>query len=194
MTHHTYTKFYLTPIALAIGVFFSCSSNDLEDVKAYTPAGLQAVRSTANVTYTFSDSAHVKNVLKAGQVDQYQDGDSMYSQISKGFELRFYTSTGELDGKLTARNGYIYNRNADMTAKDSVVFENKAGEKLQTEELHWNQDSATVKTNKFVTITRKNDVIMGKGLISNQNFSKYEILQPTGFIYLNEDSTKKGNE
>ncbi len=166
----------------------------MEDVKVYTINERIPIRSTTDVEYTYSDSARIKNVLKAGRVDQFQQADSTYSEISEGFELTFFTREGEFDGRLTARNGYLYDGNAQMIARDSVVFVNKIGEMLNTEELYWNQDSATVSTNKFVTITRKDGVISGKGLLSNQNFSKYEIRQPTGFIYMNETKSESATE
>lgn len=178
---------FLTPTVLAVGVLFSCTSNELEEVLVFNEGEIIPVRSSTNVKYTFTDSGKVKNVLVATNLDQYQDGDSTYSKITNGFSLTFYTDSGTFDGQLTARNGYISNNNSVMIARDSVVFVNRMDEKLNTEELVWRQDSATVSTNKFVTIDRGEAVIYGKGLKSNQSFTNYEITEVTGSIYLEED-------
>lgn len=159
---------------------------------AFDEGELQPMRSSTNVTYTYTDSGKVKNVLFATNLDQFQDGDSSYSKISNGFSLTFYTPEGEFDGKLTAQNGYIGNDNSIMIARDSVVFINQANEKLNTEELIWRQDSATVTTDKFVTIEQEDIVIYGKGLWSNQNFTNYVIKEVTGSFYLKENEDESG--
>jgi LPS export ABC transporter protein LptC len=182
----------LAPTVLAVGVLFSCTSNKLDEVMAFDEGELQPMRSSTNVTYTYTDSGKVKNVLVATNLDQFQDGDSSYSKISNGFSLTFYTPDGEFDGKLTAQNGYIGNDNSIMIARDSVVFINQANEKLNTEELIWRQDSATVTTDKFVTIEQEDIVIYGKGLWSNQNFTNYVIKEVTGSFYLKENEDESG--
>jgi len=118
---------------------------------------------------------------------RFEVGDSTYSLISEGFELIFYDQLGAVDGRLTAMNGYVKGDNSLMIARDSVVFVNRLNEKLITEELFWLQDSGRVFTEKFVTIRREDGVIYGKGLISDENFTDYEIKDPTGEIYLDTD-------
>ncbi len=169
------------------GVLFSCSSNDLEEVLEFSEGQLLPVQTTRNVTYTYTDSGRVKNTLEAALMERFQQGDSTYSNLSGGFALTFYTANGNFDGRLTAKNGMISNNNGLMVARDSVVFVNRDGETLHTEELTWYQDSAKVFTDKFVTIERKEAVIYGKGLESNQNFTNYVINEVTGLINIDED-------
>lgn len=159
---------------------------------AFDEGELLPARSSTNVTYTFTDSGRVKNVLHATNLDQFEDGDSSYSHLSNGFSLTFYTDEGDFDGQLTAQNGYISGDNSIMIARDSVVFVNQSDEKLNTEELIWRQDSATVTTDKFVTIEQKDVVIYGKGLWSNQNFTNYVIKEVTGSFYLKENEDEPG--
>ncbi len=146
----------------------------------------QPVRITINAEYTFTEGGLVKNRLYAGKAEQMQTSDSTYTLLSDGFVLEFYTEAQELDGRLTAKNGFIRGDNSLMVAQDSVVFTNKVGETLYTEELIWEQKRAEVYTNKFVTIERATDIIYGKGLISDENFSSYIIKDPTGTFYLEE--------
>lgn len=172
---------------MAVGVLFSCASNELEEVLVYNEKEVMPIRSTTQVTYTYTDSGRVKNLLEANKLEQFKVADSSYSILSEGFSLTFYDAQGAFDGKLTAQNGYISNDNSVMVARDSVVFVNKLKEKLNTEELVWRQDSATVTTDKFVTIERGDGIIYGKGLESNQSFTNYEIMEPTGVIYIDEE-------
>lgn len=177
----------MTSIALAIGVMFSCKPNEMEKVLEFSNYQTPPARSTRNVFYTFTDSGRITNTLQAGKVEQYQINDSSYSTISEGFILTFYDNKESFDGRLTAKNGYIKGDNSMMIARDSVVFKNKENETLYTEELIWYQDSAMVYTEKFVTIERKDAVIYGKGLVSNQNFTNYTITEPTGVINIEDE-------
>lgn len=158
----------------------------MEEVLEFSSDEEMPARSTTDVIFTYTDSARTKNTLKASQVDQFVYADSTLSKISGGFTLTFYNRAGEFDGQLTALNAIIYDKNAMMIARDSVVFINDLGEALRTEELIWVQDSAMVYTDKFVTIERESGVIYGKGLRSNENFTNYNIQQPVGELYLND--------
>lgn len=185
---------FLASAVLALGVLSSCKSNEMEKVLKFSRMDAPPIRSTTDVTYTYTDSGRVENILHAGRLDQYQSGDSTYSEISNGFSLTFFDKSGNFDGKLTAKNGYIGDGNNIMIARDSVIFRNKEGETLHTEELIWVQDSAMVYTDKFVTIERADAVIYGKGLTSNQNFTKYAIKNVSGEMYLKAPTKNEKEE
>jgi len=178
---------YLLPAAFAAGMLLSCTSNSIEEVLEFNKDGIEPLRTTLGVTYMFTDSGKVKNELQSGKVEQFQVADSSYSLLSKGFSLKFYTKDQEIDGILTAKNGFINGDNSLMIARDSVVFVNNIGETLRTEELIWVQDSAQVYTDKFVTIEQADGVIYGKGMVSDQNFTNYRIKEVTGELYLKEE-------
>jgi LPS export ABC transporter protein LptC len=169
------------------GIFFSCTTNAIEEVMEFSDSENPPLRTTLDVFYTYTDSGKVQNTLLASRIEQFQTPDSMYSLLSNGFELTFYNNMEEFDGRLTALNGFINERNTLMIARDSVVFTNAAGETLRTEELIWQQDSNRVYTRKFVTIEKADGIIYGKGLDSDQNFTNYTIKDPTGVIYIEED-------
>jgi LPS export ABC transporter protein LptC len=166
-----------------IGLFVSCKRNEIEEVLSLSDIENPPVRTTTNVTYTYTDSGRVSNILNAGKVLRFETPDSTYSLIEEGFELLFYDNRGEFDGRLTAMNGYIRGDNALMIARDSVVFVNRLDEELLTEELIWQQDSGKVFTDKFVTIKREDMILYGKGLESDENFTNYIIKKPTGEFF-----------
>ena len=65
-----------------------------------------------------------------------------------------------------------------------IKVKNVNGDLLETEHLIWNEKKEIVYTEEFVKITTKNEVIYGKGLVSNQDFTKYTIKKISGTIML----------
>ena len=177
----------LGPVILLAGLFVSCTGNEIEEVLSFSNPDNPPVRTTSNVTYTYTDSGRISNVLTAGKVLRFETKDSVYSLIEDGFDLVFYDDAGEFDGRLTAMNGYIRGDNALMIARDSVVFVNRIDEELLTEELIWQQDSAKVFTDKFVTIKRDDMILYGKGLESDENFTNYVIKETSGEFFLEDE-------
>jgi LPS export ABC transporter protein LptC len=74
-----------------------------------------------------------------------------------------------------------------MEAKYAVELINKDGTKLETEKLIWNEVTQRIYTDVFVKITNRKEIIMGTGMESNQDFTKYEIKHVTGQIQINTD-------
>jgi hypothetical protein len=68
-----------------------------------------------------------------------------------------------------------------------VEILNTKGETLNTEELIWDQETGTIHTDKFVKITGKDQITQGTGLISNQSFTDWEIINYQGTINIPHD-------
>ena len=168
-------------------ILLSGCQNDIKEIRAITDPRELPLQTSINVEYKLSEKGKRKNILKAAQLDQYQ-GDENYIIASGGYEVVFYDSLEVQEAKLTAQNGRYTEKDKKMVSTGNVVLSNRAGAKLETEEITFLLDSARIFTDKFVTITTENgSILRGKGLESNDSFTKYRILQPTGDLYLNEN-------
>lgn len=72
-----------------------------------------------------------------------------------------------------------------------MLLKNATGEKLETSELFFHEDSSRIYTEQRVKIITVNGgVIEGLGLEGNSSFTRYRIIKPVGEIILNaKDST-----
>ena len=61
-----------------------------------------------------------------------------------------------------------------MKASGNVVLDNKRN-KLETEELIWDERSQRIYTEKQVKITNQEETIFGEGFSSNADFTEYKI-------------------
>lgn len=174
------------PTLLGVGMFVSCK-NDLDRVAAVEVGSSSPDRITHQAEYLFTDSGVVRNRLRAGRIDEWA-GEPKRTELTEGVELVFFDVDGEVQSTLTARRGRILPKEQRMEVYEEVVFINQKGERLETEQLTWQQDSARVRTDKAVRIQRGADVIHGLGLDAAEDFSSYVIHRITGQLYMQDDT------
>jgi LPS export ABC transporter protein LptC len=187
----------ITGISLFTLILAGCR-NDIEQVRAITDKNTHPTQTSHNAVYTFSEKGKKQTRLEATLLEQFEmEGEDDYLLASNGFTMIFFDSSAQEDARITAGNGKYEEKKKLLTAWDSVILTNKAGEKLETEELIYLQDSARIVTDKQVTITLSGGTVLrGRGLESNDSFTQYRIIQPTGDIMVeeNQDSTHGKNQ
>jgi LPS export ABC transporter protein LptC len=176
-----------------IQVLLLCACrNDLEQVKAITDNTLEPVQSSRNAVYIFSEKGEKQSRLEAKLLEQFDlGGDEDYMLASDGFQMIFFDSLEQEDAHITAKFGKFEEKKRRFTAWGTVVLVNELGEKLETEELIYLPDSARITSEKQVKITMEGGTVLhGKGLESNDNFTQYRILQPSGEILLDDNQNE----
>jgi LPS export ABC transporter protein LptC len=84
--------------------------------------------------------------------------------------------------------GISYEKKKLMEARHNVIVENlETQERLNTEQLFWDRMKETIYSNKFVRITRGEEVITADGLTSDQSFENMEFKNPRGLIEVEEE-------
>lgn len=173
-------------MALSVCLPTSCK-NEIAEIRALTDANKLPVQSSYNATYVLTEHGKIKNKLIAVQLDQYQ-GEEDYIEASGGFTMIFFDSLEREEARLTAMRGRYNDKEKKLVAWENVELYNIKGDKLQTEELIYDQDSSLIYTQKFVSIMMQDDTLHGMGLQSNDSFTRYKILKPYGKFQLNENS------
>ena len=132
--------------------------------------------------------------MEAPLLEKYPMGESNKLVWPKGIHVYFYDSVDVIKSELTSKRAHLLEEEKYMLVQDSVVFFNTNNEKLETEELQLFFEKDSIYTDKFVKISTKDGVIIGKKLISNLNFTKYRILDITDSYYNIEIDEKNGTE
>lgn len=160
--------------------------NDLEKVAAVEMPANAPDRVTLDAVYLISDSGRVRNRLQAGRIAEHTSAPRR-TEITGGLRLEFLGADGQVRANLTARRGFILPDERRMEVNEDVVFINGKGERLETEQLIWLQDSGRIHTHKPVRVQRGADVVHGVGLDANEDMSTYTIRKITGELYLGTD-------
>lgn len=176
------------PASLLVGMLFSCT-NDIEEIKALTDEREIATQTIVDGVFYYTENGKLSNKLEAAKLDRYE-GEDGHLEVSGGFILTMYDSLEQIEATLRAENGTFYEILNRLEAREKVVLENNEGNRLDTEELIWLQDSDKVYTDKFVVITTAEAIIKGKGLVSDTRFRKRQIKHVTGTIYVDDPNKK----
>ena len=141
-----------------------------------------------SVTLLYTDSAMLKIMLKANRMLIFDKNvKEPLTILPKGLFVTFFDEEEKVSATLKANYGIRYDNTRRMEARYAVEVVNKKGEKLETEKLVWDEVGKRIFTDAFVTISTGKEVIMGQGMESNQDFTKYEIKKVTGQIQLKND-------
>jgi LPS export ABC transporter protein LptC len=167
---------------------FSSCENDLEKVNLLTKKKNLPVESGTQMTIIYSDSGLVKAKIQAPVLERYA-GKENYMLMPRGVKMEFFNGDENVSSTLTSKYAKVmeYPDNKILEAKNDVVVINENGEKLNTEQLFWDQKEQKITSNTFVKITRKTEIIMGDGLESNQDFTRYKIKKIRGTLQVKND-------
>lgn len=168
-----------------LGMFFSCE-NSVAEIKELQIDTIYPNQSVKDVEIQYSELGRVVLQLNAPILNQY-DGKEPYEEMPEGVHVRIFDSLMNVTSELTANYAIKMTHSEKMEAKYDVVVTNEKGEKLNTEHLVWDKTTGEITSDVFVKITTLDQVIMGDGLISNQDFSDYRILKPRGIINIDND-------
>jgi LPS export ABC transporter protein LptC len=172
---------------IALGILCSCE-NDIKEVKTLTDKKKEPISKGKNVELIYSEKSDVKIKITAPLMEEYGMNEDKYIEMRDGIKVLFYDSLLNITSTLTSK--YAIHRVGErvMEARDDVVVVNDKGEKLNTEELIWYEDSSKIYSHKFVKITTEDEIIMGEGMEANQDFSKWKIHKIKGTINVKEEA------
>ena len=127
-----------------------------EDERAGLPPAVDdGIRSEAfGLEYLFSDSASLRAKLSAahqierleGEEEEKKENKELIVYLDGGVKINFYNNSGVSHSNITSERG-IYKKDKNLAElKGNVVLVNSKGEKLETEQLFWDEKKDQVYT------------------------------------------------
>jgi len=168
---------------------YSCTDLSNEQLRNRSRDTFQSKEEAEKVEITYTDSGKLKARLNAPKMTGTKSGDEPYVEMTAGLKGQFYNDLGEIESYVSSEYAISYNNSKRVVLRRNVEVLNTKGERLNTEELHWDQKSGQIYTDKFVKITTADQIIMGDGMTANQTFTQWEITRYRGTINLQNDST-----
>ena len=166
-------------------LFASCE-NDINEVNRLFSNQETQVETALGVEMLYSDSAILNLRIVTPKMLRHIEDKDPWQEFPDGLEIEFYDETGkEVTGRMTANYAERYDHEAKFIVRDSVVWYGEKGEKLETEELIWEEENDKVHTNKFVIVRRPDEIVYGHGFEANKDFTRWRIRAIEGRIKSN---------
>lgn len=179
------------------GILFCCAiitscRNTTKEIDELTGKGISMQEDKAtDVTFYYSEKGKVSAIMHAKEFIRNETANPPYTDIKKGMKVEFLNDSLEITSTLTAKSARYYETEGNVIVRDSVSVVNKKGERLNTEELIWNQKLQKFYTEKKVKITTPTNILYGDGLEANSSFSWYKITNIRGTVAVDKTGLPK---
>lgn len=172
-------------IALVTFGLVACEEIKKETRQVFTEEDT-AIEVGKDVEILYSDSAIVRVRVQGPVLYNRLDRDDPRQEFPQGVKIDFLLADLSVRSTLTAKTAIRRQEKGEIVARDSVVMTTIEQERLETEELIWDEKTGKVFTEKFVKVTKPGEIIYGYGLEANQDFSYWKIKVPKGRIKIDK--------
>ena len=155
--------------------FLTSCQNDLAEIDKVINGEMISVETAKEVSVLYSDSAMVKVRVEGPVMLRHLDTENPRQEFTDGVKVVFFGAGQKIESVLTAKYAIRLEKKNQIIVRDSVVWQSFKGEKLETEELIWEERKEKVYSNRFVTITKPDEIIYGYGFEADQDFSSWTI-------------------
>jgi LPS export ABC transporter protein LptC len=173
-------------ILIGLAMFFSCKT-DLNKIEDLTRIQSRPVETAEDIKIIYSTNARVQMIMEAPLMERFEE-EKPYMELPNGFLMVFYDSLMNETSRISANYAIQYDEDELIDARNDVVVQNmESNERLNTEQLIWDQKKGLIYTEKFVKITRDEEVLFGDGFESDDRFTSWVIKSPRGTFSVDMD-------
>ena len=176
------------PIRLSVALLFLAGAILLFGCKGKKSAKEEDVQNmmtqqSENLRLVYSQNGNLSYRFETPLLERYELAREPYMEFRKGVKVETYNDTTHLVESTLTANYAIFLENQQLwEAKGNVVATNAQGQKLETEQLFWNQKSKRIYSNVDSKVTQKDGVILGEGFESDEQFQDFIFRRPKGKV------------
>ncbi|KAA3622479.1 MAG: LPS export ABC transporter periplasmic protein LptC [Bacteroidetes bacterium] len=172
-------------LILSTTIFFcENKTSDIDDLISKMEIGKEMAE---EVEILYSDAAIVRARIVAPVMIMDLDRSSESQEFPEGVVVDFFDDFQNGSSTLSGLYAIRYIRKGQVIVRDSVVWESVTGEKLETQELIWDEKAEKIYSDKFVVISRPSEIIYGHGFEAGQDFNNARVKAVEGRITLENE-------
>ncbi len=173
--------------ALAGTILFSACQTNLEKIQELSDREKTPAVVSYNMEILYTENGKLKVRIITPESHYFQHVVEPYNEFPLGITVINYNDSLEVESEITANYAVFFEEKRLWNARYDVVAVNARGERLNTEQLFWDQEAKRIYSNDMVKITDGEDVLFGEGLESDETFDNWEILKPTGSMTIKQE-------
>ncbi|KDN54801.1 hypothetical protein FEM21_20520 [Flavobacterium seoulense] len=171
-------------MAVAVTLFFGCESNfkkvQQNNFTEFTPSG-----DADNVNLKYTDSGLIKAVLISSKMLDYATVDFAFTEFPKGIDLTVYDKK-EKKTRITSNYAVSYKSTNIIDLQGKVKIVSEDGQKLETEQLYYDQKNEWFFTEKKFKLTDLKGASNGQGIDFSKDFKVINSQRITGEVLSSE--------
>jgi LPS export ABC transporter protein LptC len=192
MKNHSKTNSLLNYLIwLLVVILFSLGSckNDIEKINAFAEGLDLPDQSGNNINVEYTDTGKLQLRFITPEMKRYTRKDNPYYEFPKGIEVYFFDNNENVKSIITAKYSIYKETTQIWEARDSVVAKNiVTGERIDTEQLFWNQPKKFIYSTVFTKITNPDGVYFGeRGFEASQDLSYYKLIGSRGSMLVKDE-------
>ena len=164
----------------------SCSRNKKQFTQAVTSRDSTSVLTTRGITSLVSENGVIKYRIISDEWMVFDRMDPPFHSFEQGVKLEVFDSLMQVGSMIKADTAYYFTETELWKLIGNVHAENVDGELFDTQLLFWDQRKRNVYSDSTIRIQQDNQIIIGRGFESNQDFTKYTIRKTEGVIPVKE--------
>jgi LPS export ABC transporter protein LptC len=193
------SRICVVPVLFAIAFFscfMSCNTDKKEQIEiAFNPDSTYTLKET-NVNTLVSDSGITRYKVIAQTWLIFGQAKEPYWFFPDSIYLEKFDTVFNIEASIKADTAYYYERRKLWKLEGHVDISNFKGERFQTSQMFWDQNSSSIYSDMYIRITRDKDEFVNEGIgfRSNQDMSIYQIFHPTAEIPFDMKRQALGDE
>ena len=172
-------------LLLGLMVWSSCE-NDINKARKLANTDDVSVDIATNVKLKYKEEGRMVVVISAPELRRYFRNENRV-EFPKGFKLEFF-DRGSPTCTIRAGYGIRDESNKQMKASKGVKVVNRAGERVETEEMIWEELKKQIRADGKVKIITPDDILYGQGLLADETFSNYTLKKITGVVSVDDNN------
>jgi len=170
---------------VAVILFFSCS-NDMKNVIQVSELEKLPLLSGDSICFVQKEYGKIVLSITTPKILKRKAEGSDQEDVMEfpdGVVVVQYSSYPDTLSMISTNYAINYESQNVWEARGNVVAKNvQKQECLQTEFLIWDQKKGTISSNKKVQVTSPDDIIIGEGFVSDDQFTDWQVQKVTGVI------------
>lgn len=183
---HTILKYKIIAMVtvFTVTMFFSCKNNfkDIQNIGVLDNGPLSIAE---NINTKYTDSGKLKSHLISSKMLNYSNREFAFYEFPEGINLTLFDDDNNRSN-IISDYAILYDQTDIVDLQGNVVLVTHNNDTLYAEQLFYDQKTEWLFTNSPVKFVTKEQIINGFGFDSNKDFTKAEVLEMTGIIFIDE--------
>lgn len=168
MTSKKHSIILTVVLTLVLTLMFSCESN-FKDVQKINFSEFTPSTEADNFNLKYTDSGRIKSILISPKMLDYSSVSYPFTEFPKGIDVTMFDKSGK---KTFVKANYAISfKGSDLIdLQGNVNITNEVGQKLNTEQLYFDQKNEWFYTEKNYNFTSPEGTVTGTGVDFSKDF------------------------